>query len=126
MSENARNRTKPPRRRVRKSGTLDDLKRVCWQSLTAADLLLRRSEDRAEILRAISAISTAGGVYARLLENERQAESDALRVSSIQEVERILDATLEVVLRAVEGEPLISRQILEGVRSFWQITEHEK
>ena len=123
MSEGSRKNQKSPRRRVRKTGTLADLKRIVWQALNEADLVLRRSEDRAEILRAVSAISTASGVYARLLADERQAELDALRIADLAEFEEILDDTVKAIVSATKGSPEIFKAITRGLENVWTIRE---
>ena len=57
------------RRRIRKLGTLEDMRRKLWQAVTAAeDVLLDDESDNVMVLRAVHAITQASGAYAKLIE----------------------------------------------------------
>jgi hypothetical protein len=56
------------KKRPRKVGDIRALQRMLWRALIEAEHILIHSEDVETSLKAIHAISTAGGGYAKLLE----------------------------------------------------------
>jgi len=117
-NEKADNTRKAPRRRVRKTGSPHDLKRIVWQSLIEGDLVLRRTSRDEITLKAISAISTAGGVYARLLEAEMQTYLDSEGRFLAREFGMKLEQIGDVVLRHVTDQSTRS-QIASELRPIF-------
>lgn len=57
------------RPRIRKPGSLDDVKKVLWQSIVIAkECLLNSHDDDVAALKAAHCISQCSGQYAKLLE----------------------------------------------------------
>lgn len=91
-------------KRVRKTGDVEDLKRKVWQAITTAEGLFMDLEvDAPTRLRAVTAMTQASMMYARLLEMTAQAA----------EIER-LEAMIEEEARIHGDRPALPPHTEEG------------
>jgi hypothetical protein len=69
MTQYAESRlTKMARKKLRKPGDLQDLKRKLWQAILESERILLSSDDDELVLRAVHALTQAAMSYSKILE----------------------------------------------------------
>jgi hypothetical protein len=67
-----------PRKRPRKAGNLPALQRILWLGVLEAEAILLKGGSLDSRLKAIHALATIGGAYARLLEGDMEKRLAAI------------------------------------------------
>lgn len=114
--ENEESKRPRRRRKVRVSGSREDLRRTLWQAVRDADVLLRETRDEATKLRCISAIATAGAVYSNALDAEQREKEKNRDLVPYAEAEAVLDSILNYA-QAFLTDPEQRTRFDAGVRA---------
>ena len=101
MADSKRRRA---RRKVRENGTVTDVQRALWQGIRDADLILRQSHDDAVRLRAVHAITTAAGVYVKVIEAADFEDRLAALERAVRRGERVPQTVAEALAAGVGSD----------------------